>query len=125
MKKFTEIDSWEGICQELNMDPVASMAFVTLLPEKDQAFMSAIYMITKASEVAWDGKEPDPTDFYPVFDTDDDSDPSGFGFSHSFYVSWLTYTLVGSRLVFPSPEDAKHAGKTFLHWYRDFMIIPK
>ena len=66
--------------------------------------MEAIYKLIKATK-AVGGKE-DPTDYDPVFDTDDEDDPSGFGFSRTGYGYWSASTFVGARLTVPTPELA-------------------
>jgi hypothetical protein len=47
---------------------------------------------------------------------------SGFGFSITDYVSWFTFTFVGSRLVFKTSELAEYAAKQFADVYNDFLL---
>jgi hypothetical protein len=46
---------------------------------------------------------------------------SGFGFSGTACRCDYSYATVGSRLCFESAEKAKHAGKTFIKLFEDFI----
>jgi hypothetical protein len=129
MKTGTEIQSWEDICEALNIDPVTSIAWVQNLPEADQAPMLGVFRCMKLNEALNQGKDPyasrsaDKT--FPVFNMYDGNDPSGFGFSY-VVLDWpRSRSYVGSRLSNNDAKLSRHAANTFAPWYRDWMTIPK
>lgn len=48
---------------------------------------------------------------------------SEFGFVVPSYVSWTSYSSVGSLLCFKTRELAIYAGKQFTDIYKGFMVI--
>ena len=129
MKEGTEIQSWEDICEALNIDPVASIAWVQSLPEADQAPMLGVFRCMKLNEALNKGLDPyasrsaDKT--YPLFNMYDGSDPSGFWFANVAGGWTFSDSHVGARLSNNDPKLSRHAAKTFTAWYRDWMTIPK
>lgn len=107
------VGSYENLRLLLNYngqesDVVASVAFAKLS------------IITKALNEGWypnweDNKE---YKYYPWFKYTVGSAP-GFSFSDCGY--GRSYTAVGSRLVFKSPELAKYAGQQFIELYNNLL----
>ena len=48
-------------------------------------------------------------------------DSSAGGFVYDVYVRWLTYSLVGSRLFFPTSELAKYFGTQFIEIHNKYL----
>ncbi len=130
MENGTNLKTWEDICVALNIDPVTSVAFAEQLPDEDKAPVLAFFKLSKLSKATYGDKQPDWSNseeykWWPWFDMDDDNIPSGFGFSCTYSSFWNAYTTVGSRLCYPTEAMAEHAGKHFIDWYRDLMVLPK
>ena len=89
----------------------------------------AIYKLFVISEAAWkfEGKSIDWNNYdqrkhYHWFDLESASG-SACGFSFGGCVCGLSFSCVGSRLVFPSREVAEYVAKTHLELYKDFMTL--
>lgn len=85
----------------------------------DEVSYKLMKLISRAMNELKPGEELDPTKpwYFPVFNRD-----PGFGFSGTHYDRWNACTDVGSRLSFKDSQRAMHAGKTFLHVYKPFML---
>lgn len=106
------IMSFEVACEWLKHKP--SLPVVLGIPKKHQAYIIADYKLITITEalnmdpVTKKSWEPDWSDssqdkYQPYFWIKADKKrPSGFAFSSSDYVSWLTYSAVGSRLCLKS-----------------------
>lgn len=130
MKKPTQFETWEDVCEALGIDPVTSLAWAENVPAEDKAPLIAFFKLSKLSKAAYEGKQPDWSDedeykYWPYFYMNDENGPAGFGFSYSFCGRWFTNASVGSRLCYPTRAMAEHAGKHFIDWYRDLMVLPQ
>jgi hypothetical protein len=101
----TEVEfnsKWE----HANLDP-SSIAF------------DRLKICTRAYNQDWpfDAYNTEQIKYYPYFEVSS----SGFGFSCTGYYYDGTDTAVGSRLCFESEEKARHAGKTFIKLFEDFI----
>jgi hypothetical protein len=92
------------------------------LSDDEQAYRKAKLIVQALNE----GWTPDWTDssqgkYYPWFNMDDSSAPSGF--SCDDCVIWHSVTDVGSRLCFKSSKLAQYAGEQFIDIYRELFIL--
>lgn len=127
MSTETLISSWEEAAAKKGVDPNV-LPDVSMIPEHLRKFVVAVYKAAIITEVLNDGWEPNWEDddeykYYPWFDMDDASAPARF--SYDDCGCDLTYTYLGSRLVFKTSQLAIYAGKTFIDNYRDMMVIEK
>lgn len=118
------LETFELAAESIGINSSA-LPVVDSLPEKHQKAILAGYKLMVISEAAWEGKKPDWSNwnerkYYPWFDL---SSGSGVGFSYYGCDGDDSYSLVGSRLVFPTSEIARYVGKTHLELYKDFMLI--
>jgi hypothetical protein len=123
MKEFSKIETWEDICEALNIDPVKSLAWVDHLEEEDKKPQAALFKINKLRKLSWGDEIPsfangNQEKWFPVF-----NGRSGFGFSDTGYD--VTDTYVGARLSYKTEEDSDHAATQFIEWYEDLMVIPE
>lgn len=128
MKITDKVKNYEDACQALGLNPLA-LPDVCALPEKDREYVISNYklvIITRALNEGWEPNWNDDSEYkyFPWFEVDaDDERPAGFGFSGTFYDSWITYSTVGSRLCFKSSELALYAGKQFEELYIKQQLI--
>ena len=85
----------------------------------DEKAYRQLKLIVSALNEGW---QPDWNDssqykYYPWFKMAS----SGFRFDDCF--SWVTYSLVGSRLCFKSRQLAEYAARQFEGVYKEFMIV--
>ena len=122
---YTEIKTFEDACA-VSGTPT-TLPDVSMIPERFREPLLAYYeLMVKAEAVNLDPDEskpfeerifkPDYNDgtwkYFPVFDL---SGPSGFAFYD--FVSWHTYSRVGSRLEYRDRDRATYAGETFTPTY--------
>lgn len=121
--------------QACGLDPNARPD-VSSFPAELQKYMLNHYellIITKALNKLEDGTfwEPDWSNwdqykYFPWVEVKASKEnPSGFGFSSSFYVLWHSLTFAGSRLCFHSSELALYALKQFEEHYKINLLILK
>jgi hypothetical protein len=126
-----QIESFEKGCEICGYDPLA-LPDVSKLPAKHQAAVVSGYKLFVISEASWkgDGKVIDWNNssqdkmgrmFYM---RKDKSNPSGFRFYVTRCAYSRTYTTAGSRLCYPSDEDAEYHLKQHEGLYRDVMKFP-
>ncbi|MGK0175653.1 MAG: hypothetical protein ACI9AT_002040, partial [Ulvibacter sp.] len=86
---------------------------------KDEVGYRVIKLICKSLNQGWtpDWSDSSEYKYTPWFEMNGSS-----GFRCHVFVSWCTYTHVGSRLCFKSKELAEYAGKQFEEVYKDFMV---
>lgn len=130
MNQQNQFETWEDICKALNIDPVASLSFADQLPDEDKAPVTAFFKLSKLSKACYGDKAPDWQNaneykYFPYFDMDDSDDSTGFGLGYVYTSYWGANTISGSRLCFPTREMAEYAGRNFIAWYRDLMVLPK
>lgn len=123
-----QIKSYEDACKALGINPDA-LPDVSALPEKHRKALIAHYKIITITEALNEGWQPnwnnhDEFKYSPYFGVDASVEqPSGFGFSFSIYVIWLTATAVGSRLCFKSSELCLYAIEQFKELYIDYYLM--
>lgn len=126
-----EIKTYEEACAIRGYDPAKVLPDVSVFPVKHQKSLLAFAMLVIIAEAINEGWEPDWNDgnerkWFPWFDMEvDGNNPSGFRFYVTRYVYTFTYSSGGSRLCFKTEAKAEYAGKTFVEYYRDLMVIPK
>lgn len=91
--------------------------------DRDMIAVQAFAKLTIIARALNEGWAPDWTNgsqykWFPYFKYE-----AGFGFSATFYDSWLTHSTVGSRLCFKSEELAEYAAKQFQAIYNDFLTL--
>lgn len=121
---YTDIKTFEDACKVLNLDSTIIIPDFSLFPEADRQAMidhAKLVIIVKAINGDWvpDWKDWNQYKYYPWFDM---GSPSGGGFSYGDYVSWYTYSYVGSRLCFETRGKAKYAGKQFEDLYNSYFV---
>jgi hypothetical protein len=116
-KKITErINSWEDVCEALDVHPYQSLPF----PDPQNSYeigMNAFHKVTKIREVLNSDSTQGPYFYYPVFDR------SGGCFSFNSYDFDYSRSCVGARLTFHTCELAEHAGRTFTDIYKDLHTL--
>lgn len=119
MKK---IKTFQQACKKLGIKPV--LPNVSALPKDQQKAIIAHYKLVIIAKALNDSWKPNWKDFsqgkyYPWFDM------SGSGLSYHDYDYGLSFSFVGSRLVFKSSDLAKYVGKQFIKLYKDYFVIGK
>ncbi|WP_314060110.1 hypothetical protein [Empedobacter brevis] len=81
-----------------------------------------LVLIAKALNEGWtpDWSNSNQYKYYPWFDMESSS---AGGFVYDAFVVWDSYSVVGSRLCFPSRELAEYAGKQFKDIYEEYFVI--
>ena len=125
---YKKIKTFEDACKIRKIDPTA-LPEVSMLPVIHQKSIIAHYKLIIIAEAINNGWQPNWNNsnewkYYPWFEVKADKEhPAGFGFSLTYYVLWLTYTNVGSRLCFKTRDTAIFAGKQFAALYKDLMLL--
>jgi hypothetical protein len=111
------VTSFEDACEETGQDP-NDKKFTTGTPD-DIAYQKK-KVIVKALCEEWvpDWNDGSQKKWYPWFRW---SAGSGFDFSYSYYYYGNPFTIVGSRLCFPTQELSDYFGKHFIDIHRDFL----
>lgn len=130
---FREIKTFADACKVKGCDPVKVLPDVTAFPEPHRAAltgMAKLFIINEAiNHVDNDNQDwkPDFNDgneekHYPWVDMEvDGNNPSGFRLYGVGYD--ITYSSVGSRLVYKSEDGARHAFTQFEDVYRDVFKL--
>ena len=115
------IKTFDDACehQGINIDEF-NKSCVGLTPDEIAYRKLKIIIRALNENVEADWNNPNEIKYYPVFDM---RSSSGFGFSYSCYVHWLTPTYAGSRLSLRSEELSDYVGKQFQPLYKDFFTI--
>jgi hypothetical protein len=122
-EKVTDrIKSYSDACSELGILPLTISDF-SALPEQDRESTYAYHQITMIVRALNEGWEPDWNDsnqykYYPYFQA-----AAGSGFSYGVFSYVLSYSYLGSRLVFKTSELAVYAGQQFLSIYNQFLKL--
>ncbi len=127
MKK---VKDYNHACEVLQLDPEAKPD-VSKIREKDQKAFLSLFMLTiiieaqnKLNDWEVDWKDEDQGKYYPWMDVEQDkSKVSGLGLSCDVCDYSRSDTLVGSRLVVGSSDEAKYIGTEFLPLYEDWFLI--
>jgi len=125
-----KIKTFEDACAALNLKPEL-LPDVSALSEKHRKALTAHYKLIIVAEALNEGWQPNWNDsdeykYFPWFEIEaNDENPSGFGFSRTFYVRWRAGTAVGSRLCFKTRELAEYAGKQFSELYKEYFLFSK
>lgn len=116
-EKITDrVKTFEDACEIKGINPLS------LFHPSDTKDEIAYKKIKIIAEVLNEGWKPDWTNhgeykYYPYFEMN----KTGFGFS--YYFTWRTATVVGSRLTYKSSELATYAGTKFKKLYKEYMVI--
>jgi hypothetical protein len=80
--------------------------------EPDEIAYRMAKLVCKAFNEGWipDWTNSNEYKYYPWFEM---GSSSGVGFAYGGYVSWYSFSVVGSRLCFKSRDLAEYAGKLF------------
>ncbi len=122
-----KIKTFEDACKALQISE--ALPEVSALPEKHQKALIAHYKLITITEALNEGWQPNWNDldeykYQPWFEIDASTEkPSGFGFSSSTYVCWLSPTTCGSRLCFKSRELCLYAIEQFKQIYIDYYLM--
>lgn len=126
-----KIESFEKACEICGYDPMA-LPDVSKLPVRHQKAVVSGYKIYVISEASWkgDGKEIDWNSNQEKWDgwfymKKDKSNPSGFRFVDVGCDVTGTDAAGGSRLCYPSDEDAEYHLTQHIELYRDVMVFPE
>lgn len=112
-----KVKSFEDACAMRELHP---SAIIGSTDTKDEAAYKKLKLLIEVLNEGWkpNWEDTDERKWFPWFDMS-----SGFGFSHSNCVRWLTATSVGSRLCFKSEALSDYAAKQFIDIYRDFLTL--
>ena len=122
-RKITDSqEAFLDACAERGYDPAKVLPDVSAMPEWLARYNTAANKRLIIAEWINGGRVPKygETMYFPYWD----KDPSGLGFSDSFYVYWytLTITYVGARLEFFSRKDANYFGSNFMDLHADVLL---
>lgn len=125
-----KIESFEKGCEIMGYDP-AMLPDIAMLPAIHQKAIISGYKLFVISEASWKGdglaidwnSNQDKWGCW-FYMKKDKSNPSGFRFNAASYGISVTFTTGGSRLCYPSDEDAEYHGNQHLELYRDLMVFP-
>lgn len=127
---YQEITTVELAFKALNLDTKA-VPDVSLLLEKDQKPIMDHYLMVKVIEAINEGWVADLGDddqakycLWPDI-VEDESKPSGFGFSYDVWTDSYSDARVGSRLCFQSRAKARHFFDYFQDLLESYMITIK
>lgn len=120
-QKITDrVKTFEDACEVLGLNPFAVIPSGGL--NKDAAAIVALAKIAIISRALNEGWEPDWRDWdeykYYVWQRDNGSGLSSYGYSHSY-----SLTGVGSRLCYKTADLAIYAGKQFESLYTDLFTL--
>jgi hypothetical protein len=123
MKSITEkVKTFEGACKVLGLNP--NLPIVEHLPEKDRQSIIAYYKLIIIVRALNEGWEPDFTNFsQPKYWVWFYIAYAGFVYAYRSYAPSATYTIVGSRLCFKSPDLAEYASEQFRELYLEHLFI--
>jgi hypothetical protein len=134
MKKKTfdykTIKSFEDACKKEGQDP-SLLPDVSMIEKGMGKTLIATYKLFVIFMAINDGWKPNWNNsnewkYFPWFRIQADAArPSGFVFSCSNYVGWVTSSDCGSRLCTDSSEKALYIAKQFEAEYIDFILTQK
>lgn len=127
MKK---VKDYSHACEILEKNPEAKPD-VSMLLEKDQKAFTSLFELTiiieaqnKLNEWSVDWSNHHQGKYYPWMDVEEDkSKVSGFGLSYYDDDTTLSGTIIGSRLVVGTSEEAEYIGREFIALYEDWFLI--
>lgn len=119
------ITSFEHGCEIMGIDPTA-LPIISMLPERHQKAILSSYKLFIISEASWKGEGK-------VIDWNNRSQDKwsgyfwmnkpGFRFLGTRCDYSIALTTSGSRLCYPSDEDAEYHLTTHIDLYRDLMVV--
>jgi hypothetical protein len=124
------ITSYEDACLALGRISNA-LPDVSMLPvEHQKYFIASIKLVITLDAIRkfwrpdWNSKSQKK--YYNYFDIVPDKSGSGFVFSYTFTYNANADTIVGSRLLFETREQAEFAAKQpkILALYKDYLLYP-
>lgn len=120
-----KITSFEHGCEIMGADP-KSLPDVSMLPVRHQKAIVSTFKLFIISEASWKGEGK-------VIDWNNRSQEKwsgyfwmnkpGFRFDYSVYGASLALASSGSRLCYPSDDDAEYHLRTHIDLYRDLMVV--
>ena len=120
------ITTFEEACKVKKIDPATVLPDVSAYPQEHQKALTAAAKLFIITDVLNEGhkfnwKDYDEYKYYPWWDMNDTSSPSGFGL-HAVLLD-CTHSTVGSRLCFKSEELGRYAATQFEAIYRDYFTL--
>lgn len=114
------IKLWEKFCKENKLKVTLPHANPANPDEEWDNSCVMLRHIFKIRRKDWkpDFRNGNQAKWFPVFKMLD----SGFGFAHSFTVSWHSYSSVGSRLCLPTEKMSDDVAKEFLPIFEKFHM---
>jgi hypothetical protein len=125
---FTTIKSYEDACIRANIDPVKSLPDVKICPAFLKKFIIAAYKLAIIASAIRNGSKLDWSNgnelkYYPWHWIKAYKEhTAGFGFSFSVYSLTYMYAYIGSRLSFPTLEQALYFAENFHDIWIDFKL---
>ena len=120
------LETFEAAAEFLGKDTFSVLSVLGALHEPEGKPLIALYKLSILSEASWkhegielNWKNRNQEKYYGWFDF---SSGSASGFSYDDFGYVISFSLVGSRLVFPTWQIAKYVGTTHLDLYRDLML---
>lgn len=123
--------TFEAAAQTIGLDPT-QLPIVSHLPESMQKAPVALFKLSVISAAAWqesgiklDWNNRSQEKYFAWWKmrSEDGSVGSASGFSFDDYDFVRSYSLVGSRLVFPTRKALEYVAKTHYDLYRDIYVI--
>ncbi len=116
-----KVKTFEDACKIRGIDSSKSLPYSNPSGDSEKA-LNAIAMLWIIAGVVNEGWIADYSNasqykWFPYFE----KTKSGFGFSSSSYVFWLSSSFAGSRFAFETEEKAKYVGKQFINLYNQFL----
>ena len=118
-RKITDSqEAFLAACAERGYDPAKVLPDVSAMPEWLARYNTAANKRLIIAEWINGGRVPKygETIYFPYWD----KNPSGLGFSRSYYDDWGT--SVGARLEFFSRKDANYFGSNFMDLHADVLL---
>lgn len=123
-----ETKSYEDICIMLNIDPNLKPD-VSAYHDRDKDAAVSMFRLWNANRAAWGDIEIDWNDWYQrkyqVWANLYDEAGSGAGFSYNGYDYDDGFSIVGARLVWPSPEIGEHMTEIMKEDWINVFKLPK
>ncbi len=120
--RYTSIKTFEQACKTNGVKPADVLPYKpskNLTPDQvSQNGYAKLIQIARAINGKWkpDFDNSNQWKYYPWMRKNSD------GFSFYVYVSYFTYSLVGSRLCFENRKKCEYAAKTFRKEYNEYML---
>ena len=130
MKNLDQLKTFSDASKLLKLDPKKVIPDFKNFPTRDRKAMVAhaklVVIARAANKIGNGGKEwkpdwsnPKQYKYYPWFYLDGGS--SGFRFYDCDY--WHSFSLVGSRLCFVTPDVSEYVAKQFIDLYKAYFLI--